>query len=761
MNPANFLPLIARIVVAWMLLVPFVTQAQDEELLAPEKAFAFVAEVVEGNRIDAKWLIADDYYMYRDKIGFSIESDDVSLGSFDFPVSKSKDDPVFGAVDVYLHEAGFSLPISGAGDFTLVAKGQGCNEPVGVCYPPQTYQLELAATAPTQASIQAVISAEPEPVSSTVFSAGGNPVEELRSLLGGSDEEDELLPAEEAFKLEVEPDEKGGLIARFLVAPGYYLYQKKIKFDSNDAVIAHIALPAGEKTVDEYFGETVVYRVDIDVPISFSSPLSDQQIMLDAAYQGCADIGVCYPPQQSKFTLAMPIVSTAAAATIKPSNVAAPSSAPPEEDDNDHRGLFGILFFAFLAGIGLTFTPCVLPLIPILSSVIAGQGEQITKSKAFWLSLIYVLGTAVTYAVMGAVAGATGAQLQAYFQNIWAIGTMALVFVLMSLAMFGLYEIQMPSFIQSRLQEQSSGLNGGSTPMVFMLGLVSALIVGACVSPVLISFLGVAISRGSPSLGAATMFAMALGMGVPLILLGMGAGHLLPKAGMWMDKVKYVFGVLLLAVAIYLLSVIPSVPVLLLWAALFITVGVYLGATQSLPEGASGWRYLFKGLGTLVLVWGVIALIGGLFGERDILKPLPKNLFSAAPNNALGVSEATHVFNLVKTEAELDAKLSQAVTSGKMVILDFYADWCTDCIKLEQSTFGDPAVVAELQARFMPLQVDVTDPNGAAGNAIKKRYGVFGPPAVLFFDRNGQHVKRSSFYGYQTPTEFLAHLKSL
>ena len=293
-----------------------------------------------------------------------------------------------------------------------------------------------------------------------------------------------------------------------------------------------------------------------------------------------------------------------------PSSAATSSMADESDDAISNKALWWVLFTAFLAGIGLTFTPCVLPLIPILSSVIAGQGEKTTKAKSAWLAAIYVLGTAVTYAAIGAVAGATGDQLQAYFQNAWAIGIMAAIFFIMSLSMFGLFDIQMPSFIQSRMSEKSQGIKGGSTPMVFVLGMVSALIVGACVSPVLISFLSIAIAKGSASLGALIMFAMAMGMGIPLVLLGMGAGHFLPKAGMWMDKVKYVFGAMLVAVAIYLLSVLPAVPVLYLWAAFFIILAIYLGATQSLPEGASGWAKLFKGIGTILLIWGVLALVG-------------------------------------------------------------------------------------------------------------------------------------------------------
>ena len=392
--------------------------------------------------------------------------------------------------------------------------------------------------------------------------------------------------------------------------------------------------------------------------------------------------------------------------------------------------------------------------------MIAGQGEHLTQRKAAWLSGTYVLGTAVTYAAIGAVAGATGDQLQAYFQNIWAIGAMATIFFIMSLSMFGLFNIQMPSFIQSRLSSSSQNIKGGSAPMVFILGIISALIVGACVSPVLISFLSLAIAEGSPTLGAATMFSMAIGMGVPLVLLGMGAGHILPKAGIWMDNVKYVFGVMLIAVGIYLLSVLPDMPVLYLWAALFIVVAIYLGATQPLPENGSGWQKLSKGAGTLLLIWGTFALLGAIYGERDVLHPLPEGLFSPASVEPTDVGQPKeHEFTRVRNLQELDQQLELARQSRKGVVIDYYADWCVSCIKLEKVTFADSAVQKLLSEQYIALQVDVTDPSDQQAKAIKNRYGVFGPPAILIFDKNGELRPDKNFYGYKDPSEFLLTLQ--
>ncbi len=743
---------------------------EDVELLAAEEAFAFEASLQAQDTIHASWSIADGYYMYKDKLSFAVQNADgtAKLGEFAWPKGKLKDDPLFGKVETYEGKIELTLPLSATSEtVTLQVQGQGCNEPVGVCYPPIKHDIVLQTG---NSDLVAATTIEPQAstLSATAPTASDElgSLDELRSLLSAEADQAEFLPVDEAFQIDVVLDEANQMMSYFNVADGYFLYQEKIKVVAQGASVGALPFPQGKRKNDEYFGEVTIHENSFSMPIPISKVQNGiQSLQVEVEYQGCAEDGICYPPTKKTFELpAMSLISAANAQSESAQVVGQQSDAQNTAIGNNGGGsksLWWILAGAFVAGIGLTFTPCVLPLIPILSSVIAGQGEQISKAKAAWLAAIYVLGTAVVYAVMGAVAGATGDQLQAYFQNIWAIGTMAVIFVLMALSMFGLFEIQMPSFISSRLQEKSQGL-GGSASMVFILGLFSALIVGACVSPVLISFLGIAIAQGSPSLGALTMFFMALGMGIPLVILAMGAGHWLPKAGMWMDKVKYVFGVMLLAVAIYLLGVLPQVPILLLWGALFIVVGIYLGAMQNLPEGASGWYKLFKGLGMVLLVWGVLAFIGGTLGQRDVLKPLPDNLFSAKGGaaNTLGANEV-HLFTRVNDESALDIHIGAAQQAGKIVMIDYYADWCVDCIRMEQTTFQDTAVLNEMEQRFLALQVDVTDPKDAARKALKTRFGVFGPPAVLFLDIEGQPMSGKSFYGYKDASEFLAHIQSL
>ncbi len=425
-------------------------------------------------------------------------------------------------------------------------------------------------------------------------------------------------------------------------------------------------------------------------------------------------------------------------------------------DGQSSESVGALIAGSFTAGLLLTFTPCVLPMVPILSSIIVGQGEGISRLRALWLSLVYVLGTAVTYAAMGALAGATGEQLQSYFENAWAIGAVSLIFVLMALSMFGLYTIALPASIQSRLNAASSRIKGGSTVMVFLMGLVSALVIGACVSPILIAFLGVAIAQGSAVLGAVTMFFMALGMGVPLILIGVGLGELLPRAGAWMERIKQVFGVLLLATGIYFFNTLELISPLLVWGVFLIILSIYLRATEPLPEGVGGWWRLGKGVGVVMLIWGIMLLIGAAYGQRDLMHPLPE----AAAVTASGTERADQVpereipFEEVASVSQLEARLHQAAEAGKMAIVYFSNDFCGSCKKYKAVTFKDPTVQALLKREYVALHVNMTDKSDRGRQAIRKKYKVFGPPTFIFFDRNGREIAGNRIYGYQSPEEF-------
>ena len=418
------------------------------------------------------------------------------------------------------------------------------------------------------------------------------------------------------------------LKASFDVAEGYYLYRDKLKFEARgDARLLQPVLPDSELMNDAYFGETFIYpkNFDVDIPLLRSGP-GKGKLQLNAEYQGCAKDLICYPLVKKTFDVVLTNL-------IDSANAAQPSPAKATETPSGKAGssIWWLVLTAFGTGLLLTFTPCVLPLIPILSSIIAGNESSSGRIRGGSLAIIYVLGTVVAYAIVGAVAGATGDQLQAYFQNAWAIGIMSAVFALMALSLFGLYEIRMPSVFESKIQQSTMKIGGGKISAVFVLGILSALVVSACVSPLLISVLGLAVAKADPYLGAAMMTSMALGMGAVLIAIGFGIGVVLPKAGLWMDRLKQGFGVMLLGVAIYLLGNIPEVPVLLLWAALFIVTGVFLGATGELPVDATGWKIFWKGFGLVLLLWGVLSLIGGVLGNRDVFQPLPQVAFESQP----------------------------------------------------------------------------------------------------------------------------------
>ncbi len=719
--------------------------AQDsEDLLEPERAFAFAAEAISPEEIMATWQIAPGYYMYLDKFGFDADPSGVAIAQVNYPPARTKHDEFFGDVQILEHSARITIAlqrsVSDSGELLLSARGQGCNEPVGVCYPPitQTVTLTLPAFTP--------------PKSNTV-----NSVADLQQLLGVAASGPEFLSVDDAFVLKVHADGRDMLRAQFTVAPGYYLYRNKLSFETQaGGALAEHTLPPGKRKQDPYFGEVEIFATDFAAQLPIIPETTAQEVTLIANFQGCAERGICYPPVEKTFTIALPRVISDAVASEDPTTTVGQQTEADGSQTVSTRALVGYLGAAFATGLLLSFTPCVLPLIPILLGTIVGQSGT-GRGRATGLSVVYVLGTVATYAAIGAVAGATGEQLQAYFQNIWAIGTIALILGLMALSMFGFYEIQVPSALQSRLTTGSQGLRG-SAWMVFILGAASALIVGACVSPLLISVLSIAILNADPWIGAALMSSMALGMGVILVVAGAGATWLIPRSGLWMERVKQAFGVMLLGVAVYLLGAIPAVPVLLLWATLFIITGVYLGAGRTLAADASGWMVFFKGLGMVLLVWGVLAMIGGFSGNRSIMAPVSfSSLIRAGGETS---EEKTVHFERVSSLVTLNEALAEAKTNDKKVILDFYADWCTDCVRMEKTTFRDPLVTTAL-AGYRLLQVDVTDPDDPGGTAIKKRYDVFGPPAVLFFNADGREYQAERRYGFIGADVLVALLNSL
>ncbi len=588
--------------------------------------------------------------------------------------------------------------------------------------------------------------------------------------LGGS-KQPSFLPPDKAFGLDASARDAQTVQANFNVTPGYYLYRDKISFTAKDGAIKVTAIkfPKGEIKHDSNFGDTEVFHQSFQAEITLDRPNNEAtSFTLNAVYQGCSEQGLCYPPITKTLLInlptatgqfAPPVISEAPPPSSQTGLMTAPVSDGSQIAQLFKSGSFWLIIsFFFGAGLLLALTPCVFPMIPILSGIIVGRGHKITHMHAFMLSLAYVLGMAITYAGAGVAAGFSGNLISNALQTPWVLGSFAAVFVLLSLSMFGFYELQLPSALQSKLSDTSNKLHGGHLGGVFGMGALSAIIMGPCVAAPLAGALLYISQTHDAVLGGVALFALALGMGAPLLLIGSSAGVLLPKAGAWMEAVKQFFGVMLLALAIWIIQ--PLLPVsvqMLLWAAMLIFSAIYLRALDALPHNAHGWHKLLKGLGMFALLLGAAYLIGALSGARDILRPLGN----------IGKTEmqtpATLQFSRVKDIADLDQRINQTLRQnqgrGQIIMFDFYADWCISCKEMERFTFSDATVKAKLKPVLL-LQADVTA-NSEADKALLKRYGLFGPPGILFFDTQGKELSDMRVTGYQDAAQFLKTLQGV
>jgi len=623
-----------------------------------------------------------------------------------------------------------------------------------------------------------------------------------------------------AFKFSARMDGERTAVVTYDIAPGYYMYRERFAFTARGAALGAPQIPAGKVKFDETFGkevETYHGSVTIRIPVDGSG-----QFTLNATSQGCADAGLCYPPQEHNTQLTAaggaapqasiplgangstpaplssapqgeggaaarlglpveraPAVDTPVQAAAQPQSAAdtpatsdmlraanpapsaaaagpapssaiansASSSAAAPSDlsaiDSVLQGgrLLAIVPAFILLGLGLAFTPCVLPMVPILSSIIVGEGGKAKRSRGLVLSITYSLGMAIVYTALGVAAGLIGEGLAAALQNPWVLGAFALLIVAMAMSMFGFYELQVPAALQTRLSGVSNRQASGKLAGVFAMGAISALIVGPCVAAPLAGALVYISQTRDVLVGGAALFSMAVGMSIPLLLVGVSAGSLLPKAGAWMDSVKRFFGVLMLAMALWLVSpVLPASVQMILWAALLLGYGAYLLRRRG------HWAALAFGAAFGIL--GAMQLVGVASGGRDPLAPLA---------HLTGTQKQPLHFQRVKTVVELDAALANL--GGKTAMLDFYADWCVSCKEMEKLTFVDPQVQAKL-ANTVLLQVDVTA-NDADDKAMLKRFGLFGPPGIIFFDAGGREIAGSRVIGYQNASKFLMSLERL
>jgi thiol:disulfide interchange protein DsbD len=736
--------------------LPLAHAQSEDDLLPVEQAFRLTAKADAPGTIALHWDIAPDYYLYRTRIKAKTSQAGVTLGDLALPDGTKKHDEFLGDVEVYHKAVDATLPytLTDATSKTIAVTltVQGCHEvDPKICYPPHPTTLTLdvpaaAAAAETSAPLS------------------------LASKLGVAASE-EPLPPEQAFVFEAIAASPTGILARWTMPKGYYLYRDKssVKLAEGDGVtLGAPEWPHGIDHTDEHFGTVQVYFDQVELPIPLRREKgAAQTIKLDAEYQGCQENGICYPVMTKEVSFEMPAATAAELAAASSMAAATPAAnaagtgtgtaASASTDQSEEQALAANLssnrwlallsFFGF--GLLLAFTPCVFPMIPILSGIIAGSGENISTQRAFVLSVVYVLATCVIFTIAGVIAGVAGANLQAAFQKPWILWSFAILFVLLALSMFGFYELQLPSRFQSKIADISNRQKGGSLIGVAIMGLLSALIVGPCVAPPLAAAVLYISQTHDPVFGGLALFVLSLGMGAPLVVFGTAAGKFLPRAGAWMDGVKAVFGVLFLGLAIWMLArVLDAFWIMLMTGALAIASAVYLGALERLPDAASGWRRLWKALGIVLLVAGAAEILGAAAGGRDVTQPLAGIVAGGGKSRSNVLA-----FRTIKSVDDLDRALADAKAARQPVMLDFYADWCVSCKEMEKFTFSQPGVQKALDG-FVLLKADVTA-NDDADQALLKRFSLFGPPATIFF-ADGAERRALRLIGFEKAEDFIA-----
>ncbi len=593
-------------------------------------------------------------------------------------------------------------------------------------------------------------------LSSLTVNAGdlGNKLNDLFSFQ--KSESNEILDPDVAFQVHADVSSSNTIVLGWEIEPGYYLYKNKFSVASENPalMLGNLDLPQGKQKEDEAFGKVEVYYGNNSTSIPFQ--IKDailKDVNLNIAYQGCKEDAVCYPPIKKTLTVSVP--SSFASLSINNASIENQSSTKTISEQDaitqklkDKSLLINILsFFGF--GFLLALTPCVFPMIPILSGIIVGEGQHITRSRAFLLSVSYVLAMALTYSILGVIAGLFNFNLQAASQNVWVLGFFSAVFVVLAFSMFGFYQLHLPAHWQSKLSSNHNEEHHGTYKGAFLMGILSAIIVGPCVAPPLAGALLYISQTGDALLGGLALFAMGLGFGVPLLVVGATSGELLPRAGLWMESIKHVFGIVMLGVAIWFLErVLPASVILLLWATLFVISALFIGALDRLEPVSTPWQRISKGFGIVLLVYGIVLVVAATHGTGTVLEPF---------NKQAGVTSAKSLpFKMISNLDDLDTELKQAKSEGKVVMLDFYADWCVVCDEMEAYTFSDPLVQKTLQSVKL-IKIDVTE-NNDDDKAFLRRFDLFGPPATLFFSKNAEEIKSHRLVGFVKAKPFVQHV---
>lgn len=805
----------------WLIALPASAAIDPDDLLPVDDAFALRAEAVTRGRIELTWTIADGYYLYRHRMAAEPVGAGFRAPRLQLPAGEKHTDEFFGEVETYRKQVTASLvgsAVDDSGRVQLRVKFQGCAD-AGICYPPQvrTITVALPVGAAAMATAPAAV-ADPATSGDAGFAALGRALGGARPtpLAGANiaDANDPLpLPPEQAFGFEAIAGDGGTLLLRFTPAKGYYLYRDRtaLALDAGGIALGAPRWPRGVAHRDAHFGDVVVYFDQVDVPVPLRRSSADaQSVRLTATFQGCQDDGICYPPMTRTVRLALPAgaIDATDAALYSPGpdeeRPAAPGDPRPASAANDGPGInasasstsvsragaadpvsgdasprsgeaagspsidqvedqaedtrlaaelsgpgrWWTLLGFFGTGLLLALTPCVYPMIPILSGLIAGQGTRLGTGRALGLSLVFVLANALVFTAAGIVAALLGANLQVAFQTPWVLVLFALLFVALALSSFGLYELQLPASLRARLGAASDKQRGGSLAGVAAMGALSALIVGPCVAPPLAAAVLYIGQARDPVFGGLALFVMAMGMGAPLLAFGVAAGRGLPTSGPWMVAVQRVFGFVFLALAVWMLSrLLPAAVTLALYGLLALAASAWaFSALRTMASERGRWLARFAGM--VLAVIGAAELLGALAGGHDPLQPLA-GAFGRAETRALA-------FRTIKSSADLDRALAAARAAGKPLLFDFYADWCVACKEMEKYTFTEPQVHTALDG-FVLLKADVTA-NDAVDQALMKRLGIIGPPATLFYVE-GRERRELRLFGFEQAAPFAARAR--
>jgi thiol:disulfide interchange protein DsbD len=731
------LPVIA---VALLSLVGGVAVAQDPP--PPQKVFQYTTRA-DAERVYLDFSVLKGFYLYRARFGFDSGTNGIAIGAASFPRGETHKDEYFGEQEIYRNKFAIAIPYkrTGAADaLDLKLRLQGCKDD-SICYLPQDWT----------ATIKLPPAAAGAAARPSLFDVGRS--------AATSSATDDLLPVEQAFVMNARFDKPNELTIAWQIAPGYYLYRDKLTAVASGRIdLGAVNLPAGRPHTDDNFGDVQIFRDFVEAKVPFARASPDAiDVVINAGFQGCKDNSICYPPGEQTMPMVLPATSEFPAS-------AAATGPVSEQDQWAARIITGswlsLLGWFYVGGLALSLTPCVLPMVPILSSIIAGQGAVSTR-RGFLLSLSYVLGMAATYTAAGALAALAGGQIQALFQKPWIITLFASLFAVLSLSMFGLFELQMPTAIQTRLANMANQQKAGTFIGTAIMGALTALVVTTCVAPPLVGALAVIGQTGDVARGSSALFALSIGMGSPLLVVGASAGQLLPRVGPWMNMVKAAFGVLMLGMAIWMMQrVLPGSVTLVLWSLLVFLTGVFLGAFEPLPANPSGIRRLAKGFGVLACLYGALMLIGATLGGDDPLRPIPQAAVARAGTaGALAAAKPALEFRPVETVAALDQALAEAREAHEPVMLDFTADWCISCKEMEHNTFPDQGVIGALKP-FMLLRADVTA-NDKDDQALLQRFHSFGPPTIAFFDAGGTERENFKLVGFVPPADFTKHVTSL